>query len=166
MRVVLGGWLGGDPLPLERRVSVDGPGALPAFDFRSARAGPDVSTCNVGNGVPGRPTECERVALVQVEYRGDLRLDITGSWADWPHRSRNAHGDVAWVLFADAGRGWNVGTPDHELTYSSGSIPPTSTFRSDIGLGVDIGGIGIYAAKAVSAPREPVNFFIRLRHRF
>jgi hypothetical protein len=37
MRVVLGGWLGGDPLPLERRLSVDGPGALPGFDFQRSR---------------------------------------------------------------------------------------------------------------------------------
>jgi hypothetical protein len=33
-------------------------------------------------------------------------------------------------------------------------------------LGLDIGGIGIYAAKSVSTPGEPANFFVRLRHRF
>ena len=48
MRLVLGGWIDGDPLPLQRRLSVDGPGTLPGYDFRSARAGPDVGACNVG----------------------------------------------------------------------------------------------------------------------
>jgi hypothetical protein len=71
-----------------------------------------------------------------------------------------------WVLFADAGRGWKTGTPDGSLTYDAGIFPPLSTFRSDLGVGLDFAGIGIYAAKSVSTPAEPVNFFVRLRHRF
>jgi hypothetical protein len=35
-----------------------------------------------------------------------------------------------------------------------------------VGVGLDIAGVGIYAAKAVSSSHEPVNFFVRLRHRF
>jgi hypothetical protein len=159
-------WLGGDPLPLERRLSVDGPGALPGFDFRSARAGTDVGTCSGGPPVSGRPAECDRIALAQIEYRGDLRLKFTGNWEDWPRRFHSAHGDVVWVLFADAGRGWRVGIPEGTLSYASGTWPPLSTFRSDIGLGLDFAGIGVYTAKSVSTPAEPINFFVRLRHRF
>jgi len=166
VRAVLGGWLGGDQLPLERRVSVDGPGSLPGFDFHSARSGVDVGSCDGGAGVPGRPAQCDRIALAQIEYRGDLRLNFTGDWEDWPRHFHSAHGDVVWVLFADAGRGWNTGTPDGTLTYGRGTLPPLSTFRSDLGLGLDLGGIGIYAAKSVSTPAEPVNLFVRLRHRF
>jgi hypothetical protein len=167
MRVVLGGWLDGDPLPLERRVSADGPAILPGFDFRSARTGTDVGTCSVGPPASGRPAECDRVALGQIEYRGDLRFNSTGTWEDWPRRFHSAHGDVVWVLFADIGRGWRVGTPDGgTLTYASGAFPSLSTFRSDIGLGLDFAGIGVYAAKSVSTPSEPANFFVRLRHRF
>jgi hypothetical protein len=166
IRAVLGGWLGGDQLPLERRLSVDGPGSLPGFDFHSARSGLDVGSCGGGISILGTPAQCDRIALAQIEYRGDLRLNFTGDWEDWPRHYHSAHGDVVWVLFADAGRGWKTGTPDRALTYGSGTLPPLSTFRSDLGLGLDLGGIGIYAAKSVSTPAEPVNFFVRLRHRF
>lgn len=166
MRVVLGGWLGGDALPLERRVSAEGPGVLPGFDFRSTRAGPDVGTCNAFIAAAGRPAECDRIAVAQVEYRGDLKLDVLSRWEVWPRHYRTAHGDAVWVLFADAGRGWRVGQPDGTTTYESNVIPPFSTFRTDLGVGLDIGGIGLYAAKALSTPREPANFFLRLRHRF
>jgi hypothetical protein len=167
MRLVLGGWLGGDDLPLERRVSVDGPGALPGFGFRSDRSGIDVGNCNVGGPVNGTPAQCDRIALAQIEYRGNLSTGFGGRWEDWPNILRDARGDISWVLFADAGRGWLVGTSGVSgLTYDDAVIPPLATFRTDIGLGLDVAGIGIYGAKALSSPREPANFFVRLRHRF
>ena len=42
----------------------------------------------------------------------------------------------------------------------------TDTFRTDVGLGFDFGGLGVYAAKALSRSDEPVNFFLRLQRRF
>ncbi len=165
MRVVLGGWMGGDDLPLERRLSVGGPGSLPGFGFRGQEPGADVGTCSTGIAVSGQPAECERIALAQIEYRGDLGFDFTGRWSNWPRRYHSARGDVQWVLFADAGRGWNVGAADGSLTYGSATLPPLSTFRSDVGVGLDFAGIGVYVAKAVSTP-EPVRFSVRLRHRF
>jgi hypothetical protein len=165
LRLLLGGWLGGDALPLQRRVSVEGPGALPGFDFRSSRAGPDVGTCNGGTSAFGRPAECERMALAQIEYRGDLRLDVFTNWEDWPRRYHRAHGDAVWVVFLDAGRGWKLGDTDGSMVYEADEFPSFSTFRTDAGLGIDIGGIGIYVAKSLSARREPANFFLRLRHR-
>jgi len=166
MRVVLAGDVNGDQLPLERRFSVDGPGVLPGFDFRSPRTGIDVGTCNAGLAAPGRPAECDRIALAQIEYRGDLNLHFTGDWQDWPRRFHSKHGDIVWVLFADAGRGWKTGPTDDMLDYDRGIMPPLSTFRTDVGVGLDFAGIGVYAAKSTSTPAEPVNFFIRLRHRF
>jgi hypothetical protein len=168
MRLVLGGWLGGDQLPLERRLSVDGPGALPGFGFRATPEANDVDvgTCNAGLPVSGIPAECDRIALAQMEYRGDLRLDLAADWLGLPHRYHGAHGDAVWVLFADAGRGWKVGTPEGTLVYDGSTLPALSTFRSDMGVGVDVSGIGIYVAKALSSPSQPWRFFFRLRHRF
>lgn len=168
VRVIAGGWLGGDELPLERRLSVDGPGALPGYDFRSPRSGLDVGTCNVGVPVAGNPAECDRIALGQIELRGDLPFALTGGWSDWPHHYHSSHGDAVWVLFADGGRGWNVG-PDAAgtpLGFGTSTIPSLSSFRSDVGVGIDISGIGVYVAQSTSRPSEPMNFFIRLRHRF
>ena len=178
-RAVVGGWLNGDQLPLQRRLSVDGPGAMPGFGFRVPRDGVDNGTCNADGSFPGRPAMCERIALAQVEYRGDLHIDFSPLW-NWndseystsresaAHRSHVNHfrRDGTWVLFADAGRGWLVGTPSSTLTYDRQTLPALSTFRTDIGAGFDFGGIGLYLAKAISVSKEPARFFVRLHHRF
>ena len=163
-RLVGGGWLSGDPLPMQRRLSVEGPSALPGFDFRDATGAFDTGTCSVGAPI-GRPAECDRVALAQVEYRGSLHIDI-GDWREDAGRFIGARSDASWVMFVDAGRGWMVGPRADESTYPRREIPPTSTFRTDVGLGFDFGGIGVYAAKALSSPSEPVNYFLRLHRRF
>jgi len=166
LRLVLGGWLGGNELPLERRLSVDGPGAIPGYDFRSV-VSPNVGDCNYGGVLLlGQPAQCDRILLAQVEYRGDLRFDFTGRWPDWPRNYHSEHGDVAYVVFADAGRGWLVGTAPGSVGIGSTEVPPLSSFRTDIGFGLDVGGIGVYAAKSLSTPAQKLNFFFRLRHRF
>jgi hypothetical protein len=171
LRAVVGGWLTGDPMPVQRRLSVDGPGSLPGFDFRSDRGGVDVGSCNTGLPVLGRPAQCDRIALAQIEYRGDIAFDF-GDWDDGPHyRHRAGRATAAWVVFVDAGRGWLVGDQDaigavEGLTYERDQLPPLSSFRSDVGIGLDFGGFGVYAAKSVSTPSQPGNFFVRLRHRF
>ncbi len=52
------------------------------------------------------------------------------------------------------------------MTYADDAFPPVSTFRTDLGLGLDFGGVGVYIAKALSTSAEPLNYFVRLRHRF
>jgi hypothetical protein len=179
LRVVLGGWLGGDPLPLQRRLSVGGPGSLPGYDFRrTLDGGADVLTCSSvdpslpgsspGVSVAGFPAQCDRIALAQIEFRGDLRLDPFGifddDWRPWRHGyGRGAQ----WVLFADAGRGWLV-TPAGDvadLTYPRDKFPKAGTFRTDIGVGLVLDQVGFYVAKALSNNHAPVNFFVRLKPR-
>jgi hypothetical protein len=169
-RLVLGGWLHGDPLPVQRRLSVGGVATVPGYDFRDATLpGPDVSQCNSGGAAPpGLPAQCERVALAQIEYRTELHahfLDVMNSRAV---RIRGVGLTVrpTAVIFADAGRGWLVGDNVAGLRYSSGSIPSFGSFRKDVGLGLDLGLFGVYAAKAVSDSKEPANVFVRVRRRF
>ena len=74
---MLGGSLHGDRLPLERQVSVGGPGTVPGFDFRRVGIGTDVGQCSPDLWpLPGRPAQCDRVALAQLEYRQELMSEL------------------------------------------------------------------------------------------
>ena len=168
-RIVLGGWLNGDRLPLERRFSVGGIGTLPGFDFRRVGIGTDVGQCAAdGDTRTGRPAQCDRVALTQVEYRHELPSELFDVFNRNGFHVRGAVFRVkpTAVVFADAGRGWLVGDRTGRLQYPSASLPGFDTFRTDVGAGLDLGIIGIYVAKAVSSSKEPANFFVRIRDRF
>ena len=168
-RVVAGGWLNGDELPLQRRFSLGGPGALDGYPFRRTGPGDDVRQCSDGATIPlGLPAQCERMMLVQAEYRGDLWMSLFGdldfgdSWrrGGWRHRAQ-------WVVFTDAGRGWLVGNDRiGDMQYPKDRLPSLSTFKTDIGVGFDGGLIGLYVAKSVSDSKEPPNFFVRVARRF
>ena len=163
-RMVLGGWIGGDALPLQRRFSLGGPGSMPGFDFREPYERDDRGTCTPsGASLPGTPAECDRLALVQLEFRRDVRFGFpsSGDWWRW-----RIDTDGQWIVFADAGRGWLVGPRRTSLSYPSDQAPPPGTFRADAGFGFDFGLIGLYVAKALSEPHAPVNIFARVHHRF
>lgn len=184
-RVVAAGWIHGDELPLQRRLSVSGIGALPGIDFREPSLGPDVGQCSTAPAPAGDPAQCERALLAQLEYRVSLRSrpgSIIGR--SIRIRSRAFTLNPSLVLFGDAGRGWLVKPRDGELAaplppgparppersrdlvYSASRIPPVGTFRTDVGAGVDLGLFGIYVAKSLSEPGEPMNIFLRARRRF
>ena len=169
-RLVLGGWLHGDQLPLERRFSIGGLGTIPGFDFRKFQPGAvDVSQCSdAGPPPPGNPAQCERVALAQLEYRNELHSSFFDFLNSRAIRLRGIGFTVrpTAVAFVDAGRGWLVGPPSGTLQYSSRSLPRFGTFRTDVGLGLDLGIFGVYVAKAVSSSKEPANVFLRVRRRF
>jgi len=169
-RLVLGGWLHGDELPLERRFSVGGIGTVPGFDFRKYYPGTiDASECSNGGIVPaGNPAQCDRVALAQIEYRNELHSSLLDFLNARPIRLRGIGFTVrpTAVAFVDAGRGWLVGPSLETLRYSSHSFPRFGTFRTDVGLGLDLGIFGVYVAKAVSSSKEPANVFLRVRRRF
>jgi len=168
LRLVAGGWLNGDELPLQRRFSIGGPGAVDGYPFRRTGEGDDVRQCSDGVNIPlGVPAQCERMILFQAEYRGDLWLSMFGDWqftdswrhGGWRHRAQ-------WVVFTDAGRGWLVGDRRGDLQYAKDQLPGLSTFKTDIGVGFDMGLIGLFVAKSVSDSKEPPNFFVRVGKRF
>ena len=167
-RLVFGGWLGGDELPLERRFSVGGIGTLPGFDFRRVGIGTDVGQCSDPNFPNSGGAQCERVALAQLEYRHELLSELFDVFNRNGIRVRGAVFRVkpTAVAFVDAGRGWLVGPGVGTLQYPSRSIPGFDTFRTDVGAGLDLGLLGVYVAKAVSSSKEPANFFVRIRDRF
>ncbi|MEX2182154.1 MAG: hypothetical protein WD771_08940 [Gemmatimonadaceae bacterium] len=165
LRLVTGGRLGGDPLPNQRRLSVGGPGAIEGYDFRRAAHDTDVFTCGGIADREGRPALCDRVALAQLELRQEFSFGMvrTDHEDEWWRLGINTRG--AWVLFADAGRGWRVDAGDPGIRHDAG-IPDLSSFRTTLGGGVDFGALGLYVAKATSTPKEPVNFYVRIGRRF
>ena len=109
-------------------------------------------------------TNVERVALAQLEYRKDLHVSM--SRGPGLLRRTRLRADGAWVFFADAGRGWLVNSPGSPLNVGRDDLPPLSSYRTDIGAGLDFDILGVYAAKALSLPKEPLNVFLRVRRRF
>ena len=146
-RVVMGGWVGQDALPLQRRLSVPGgAGTLPGFDFRRPSGNLDFGTCNAVAS-PDHPANCDRIAMGQVEYRGNLHIDLFG-WNGEDDFGFDINNDPTWVVFADAGRGWLVGdAADSRMVYKPSELPSFATFRTDAGIGLEFTGFGMYLAK-------------------
>ena len=173
MRAVLGGWLDGDPLPAQRRFSVSGLDALPGFDFRRQLNDTDVGTCAVGSeqsyAARGRPSLCDRMALLQIEWKGDFRVNLFGDddLGDRRWVFSRVKADGAWVVFANSGRGWLVGPRGSDnLLYPKGSVPSITSWRTDVGGGFDFGTFGVYVAQAVSERGLSPNVYLRLGRRF
>jgi len=168
LRLVGGGWLGGDPLPLQRRLSLGGPDPLPGHPFRA-------SACNRDIVAPAfaasRLAACDRVIAFQAEYRGHLKLNW--SYNPWGGRDDNDQGDegrsLFWmegldlVVFTNAGQAWLVGNGPGRVP--GNEVPTFASWLVDVGLGVDWGGFGVYVAKAVTTG-ERLRFTVRLDHRF
>ena len=166
LRFVAGGWVGGDPLPLQRRLSLGGPDPLVGYGFRHSACNRDITDpAFAGTAVAA----CDRVLLVQGEYRGHIALH----WAYNPGRDEEPRETSPrslfslqgpdLVVFGNAGQGWLVGRgPGH---IPSNQLPTVGSWLADLGMGVDWGGFGVYVGKAVTSG-EPVRFSLRLDHRF
>ena len=163
LRLLAGGWIGGDPLPLQQRLSTGGPDPLAGYGFRhTACKGDIIDPAFVGTLVAA----CDRVILAQAEYRGHISLH-------WSYGTSAPEDEAAKSLFtlqgpdlvvvADAGQAWLVGSGPGRLPASR--LPTLGSWLANLGLGVDWGGLGLYVAKAVTAG-EPLRFTLRLDHRF
>jgi surface antigen Omp85-like protein len=163
LRFLAGGWIGGDALPLQERLSIGGPDPLAGYGFRHSACNGDIlDPAFTGSLVAA----CDRVILTQVEYRGHISLH-------WAYNSSRPEDEQAKSLFtlqgpdlvvlADAGQAWLVGNGPGRIP--SDRLPTLGSWLADLGLGVDWGGFGLYVAKAVTAG-EPLRFTVRLDHRF
>ena len=167
VRLVGGGWVGGDPLPLQRRLSLGGPDPMPGHPFRT-------SSCNNAFTDPvftdARVAACDRVIAFQTEYRGHVKLNWSyNPWKDEKPDREEGSSTFFWlegldvVVFADAGQAWLVGNGPNRLP--AARIPRFDNWLVDVGLGVDWGGFGVYMAKAVTTG-EQLRLTVRLDHRF
>jgi len=173
LRLVAGGLVHGEGLPLQRQLSVSGVDALPGYGFRAPLGVPDVGTCNARSDADftalGRPASCDRILLVQTEWAGDFRIALFGREQRTDDRRWYTDGlrtDGRWVVFVNSGRGWLVGEQDDGLTYPSGRLPFFEGFRSDAGVGLDLGMIGVYVAHPLNGANRTPRAFVRLGRRF
>src|SRR5947199_101529 len=109
LRVFAGGWIGGDPLPLQQRLSTGGADPLAGYGFRhSACNGDIIDPAFGGTGLAA----CDRVILAQAAYRGHIALHWSyGSSAPEAERAKSlfTHQGPDLVVLADAGQAWLVG---------------------------------------------------------
>jgi hypothetical protein len=160
VRVWAGGWLSGDPLPLQRRVSLGGVDLLPGYPFRALDCAP------AGARTAARPALCDRALITQAEFRHRLRLRAGHTFRDPEHQELDRFigiEDPDLVAFADAGSAWLAG--DGPGRVPSNRIRSLAEWKADAGVGIDAGGVAVYLVKAVT-DGEPVRVYLRLERRF
>jgi len=156
LRAVGGTVLGDAPLPIQRRFSLGGPDPMPGHAFRRFACNDFVADLTL-------PALCDHMVLFQAEYRGGL--DINPFDGIWDRDAWRRRGDRDWgewqdfwwdgpqfVLFADAGNAWLKGTEPGRLNW-------------DVGLGLELGSVGLYAARAIER-NQPIRWTLRIHRRF
>lgn len=153
VRLTGGGWLAGNRLTIQRRRAMNGNDPLAGYGFRfvncDRRRRPD----------PALPALCDRQLAVQVEYRRTLGLDLSSRIGNTMVGLQRP--DL--VLFGDAGSAWLAGAGAGRVP--GDRIQSIAEWRSDIGVGLDVGTFGVYVAKALADP-EPVRLGLRVSRRF
>ncbi len=168
LRAAGGGWVGGGPLPLQRRLELGYPDPLPGYSFRQFSCG--------GSALPalGQPALCDRALVLQAEFRTHLGFDFGPDWAsDWgdagdEHYEPFHVSGPDLVVFADAGRAWSVsrnGSAGPDIIPAD-ELPALNTFKTDIGVGLDFGPLGLYLAKPLDHADRSVTFTVRMGRRF
>ena len=159
-RAYFSGWVGGDPLPMQRRLSLGGPSILPGDGFRQVNCTPpDVSN-------PSDASLCDRTMFFQVEFRHrlDLGWHYTVSKDKEGTASRVIGVQTADLVFlSDLGSAWLSGEgPNH---VPNNRLPSADYWSADVGAGIDFGFIGAYLAKSITDD-GPLRVSVRLQRRF
>ena len=154
------GWISGDPLPIQRRYSLGGTDLMPGYQFRA------VTCAAPGMADPSQAALCNRLMVVQAE----VRTRVSFGWA-YHLKDRERAGldriiaidQADLVLLADAGTAWIAGDGPGQVP--ANRLPAGSQWKFDVGAGLDLGGVGIYLAKALT-DNEPLRLTLRLQRRF
>jgi hypothetical protein len=160
LHVVAGGWIDGDPLAVQRRLSLGGPDILPGYGFRSMNCAP------ASLADPSRPALCDRLVAAQLEVRTRTRIGLPFATPDpYVTALQRLFGirepDV--VIFGDLGKSWISGTGPGRVP--NDRLPVLREWAADVGFGFDAGGLGLYLAQPLTGG-GPLLFTLRLQRRF
>ncbi|HEX2191371.1 MAG TPA: hypothetical protein VHG51_20840, partial [Longimicrobiaceae bacterium] len=148
--------------------ALGGEGSLPGYSLLELDCGarsqrvvrPGAAGLPAGGPVFFAGYGCDRFALVQGEYRGNLSFRFNWSGRGWWDDDEEAERyreswdtELDWVLFADAGHGWSTRRALGEDT------------GVDAGFGLLFDRLGVYAAVPLRGG-SGVNLFVRLGSRF
>lgn len=160
LRAVGMGWIGGDPLPIQRRVSMGGSDLMPGLPFRDQTCAP------AGYTDLSKAALCDRMMAVQAELRFRFRFGLRERLGarDWLMLERLIGAEqMDVVVFGDMGKAWLTG--DGPGRVPNNRIPVLREWAYDAGIGLDFDGLAIYAATPVSSAWDPRITF-RLQRRF
>lgn len=176
LRGVLAGSLDGDPLPPQYQYTLGGEGSLPGYPLMFGDCGARAQPYSIVRGPTTDPVRtstfaaygCDRIALFQAEYRGNLSFNLNlGSHRDADESGWSWYPDIdlspSWVMFFDAGRGWSLA--DNAVTLPVFRGTNTSTLM-DVGGGISLGDVGFFLAWPLNGGDKNVTFFLRIAHRF
>ena len=164
-RFVGAGSLNDQALPPQFQHAFGGSGSLPGYSSFSADCGARTTAVTKGDG----STElyfpyygCDRMALFSAEYRGGFDFHW-GGFDVWDEEDDDWDWDISgspnWIVFFDVARGWASdgsklrGATDTETLY-------------DVGAGILLGDVGLYAAAPLTGEDRGLRFFVRLGPRF
>jgi hypothetical protein len=159
-RLFASGYAGGDPLPMQRRVSLGGSDLLPGYEFRAFTCAPP------GFKDAALPALCDRMMVAQVDFRTRLDLGFGYRYRDEARREVDRFigiDQADLVVFMDAGKGWLSGEGPGRVP--DDRIPSLHEWKADIGVGLDAGGLGVYLSRALT-DGQPLRVSLRLRRRF
>ncbi|HEU5219913.1 MAG TPA: hypothetical protein VFU23_14735, partial [Gemmatimonadales bacterium] len=160
LHVVAGGWIEGDPLAVQRRVSLGGPDILPGYGFRSNNCAP------ASLADPSNPALCDRMVATQLEVRTRTRMGLPFPTPD-PYITALQRilgirePDI--VIFGDLGKAWISGRGPGRVP--NDRLPLLKEWSADLGFGFDAGGLGLYLSQPLTGS-GPLLFSVRLQRRF
>ena len=147
------GWVGGDPLTVQRRLALNGADPFAGYAHRSVSCAPRRRVD------PAVPALCDRRMMVQAELRRTVDLHLGTQLGPYGFGIERA--DL--LVFGDFGSAWIAGDGPGQVP--SGSIQALDEWRADVGVGIDAGWIGAYLARSITDD-EPVRLSFRLQRRF
>ncbi|MGE0354956.1 MAG: BamA/TamA family outer membrane protein [Gemmatimonadales bacterium] len=159
LRLYGSGYAGGDPLPVQRRVSLGGSDLLPGYAFRA-------STClPAGAGDPASAALCDRLLVAQAEFRARLNVGVGFHFREREGAPERFIGidQADFVVFTDAGKAWLSG--DGPGRVPDNRIPAFKEWKADAGVGLDLGNLAVYLARALT-DGEPLRLAFRIKRRF